>query len=163
VPRTAPQPTIRRAGPDDATELADLFWRVREESVPDIPMIAHPRATVLPFVRDALLRDFEVSVAVVDGRLVGFLALMAPDVLGHLYLERVHTGQGLGSRLVELAKCRFPEGLRLWAFQGNEAALRFSTQHGFVAVEWTDGDNDERAPDVLMVWPGRAAGSDLAT
>jgi GNAT superfamily N-acetyltransferase len=162
VPETARPPTIRRAGPQDAVELADLFWRVREESVPNIPMIAHPRETVLPFVRDVLLRDFEVWVAVSERRLVGFLALMAPDHLGHLYLERAHTGHGLGSRLVELAKERFPGGLRLWAFESNEAAVRFYERHGFVAVDRTDGDNDERAPDVLMVWPG-AGGSDLTT
>ena len=157
MPETAAEPTIRRAVPDDAVELAELFWRVREQSVPAIPMIAHPRETVLPFVREVLLPDFEVWVAVAERRLVGFLALMAPDHLGHLYLERAHTGHGLGSRLVELAKERFPGGLRLWAFESNEAAVRFYERHGFVAVDRTDGDNEERAPDVLMVWPGQAA------
>ena len=152
MPATAAEPTIRRAGPDDAVELAELFWRVREQSVPAIPMIAHPRETLLPFVRDVLLPDFEVHVAALDGRMVGFLALMAPDQLGHLYLDRPHTGQGLGSRFVALAKERFPDGLRLWAFQDNHDALRFYRRHGFVAVEWTDGDNEEGAPDVLMVW-----------
>ena len=152
MPETASEPTIRRAVPDDAVELAELFWRVREQSVPVIPMIAHPRDTVLPFVREVLLPGFEVHVAVHDGRLVGFLALMEPDQLGHLYLDRPYTGQGLGSRLVTLAKERFPDGLRLWAFQDNQDALRFYRRHGFVAVEWTDGDNEEGAPDVLMTW-----------
>ena len=152
MPPTASEPTIRRAVPDDVVELAELFWRVREQSVPAIPMIAHPRETVLPFVRDVLLRDFEVHVAVLDGRMIGFLALMAPDQLGHLYLDRHHTGRGLGSRLVEVAKERFPDGLRLWAFQDNHDALRFYRRHGFVEVEWTDGDNEEGAPDVLMTW-----------
>ena len=152
MPETASEPVIRRAVPDDAGELAELFWRVREQSVPAIPMIAHPRETVLPFVRDVLLPDFEVHVAVEDGRMVGFLALMAPDQLSHLYLDRAHTGQGLGSRLVAVAKERFPGGLRLWAFQDNHDALRFYRRHGFVAVEWTDGDNEEGAPDVLMLW-----------
>ena len=149
---TAPEPVIRRAVPDDASELADLFWRVREQSVPAIPMIAHPRETVLPFVRDVLLPGFEVHVAVLDGRMVGLLALMAPDQLSHLYLERSHTGRGLGSRFVDLAKQRFPDGLRLWSFQDNHDALRFYRRHGFVEVEWTDGDNEEGAPDVLLVW-----------
>jgi GNAT superfamily N-acetyltransferase len=152
--------------PDDAVELAELFWRVREQSVPAIPMIAHPRETVLPFVCDVLLHDFEVHVAVLQGRLVGFLALMAPDHLGHLYLDAGHTGRGLGSRLLDLAKQRFPDGLRLWAFQDNTDALRFYGRHGFVAVQWTEGDNEEGAPDVLMVWTPKglgpkAPGSDL--
>ena len=42
--------------------------------------------------------------------------------------------------------------MQLWAFQSNTGALRFYERHGFVAVEETDGDNEERAPDVRMVW-----------
>ncbi|WP_457256679.1 N-acetyltransferase family protein [Pedococcus sp. P5_B7] len=160
MPATASEPTIRRAVTDDAVELAELFWRVREQSVPAIPMIAHPRETVLPFVRDVLLAAFEVHVAVLDGRMVGFLALMAPDQLSHLYLDQPHTGHGLGSRFVDLAKDRFPDGLRLWAFQDNRDALRFYRRHGFRAVEWTDGDNEEGAPDVLMTWSPTATAPD---
>ena len=59
---------------------------------------------------------------------------------------------GLGARLVEVAKERFPAGLQLWAFQSNAGALRFYERHGFTAVEWTDGDNEEGEPDVRMVW-----------
>lgn len=162
MPATASEPTIRRADLDDAPELAALFWRVREQSVPDIPMVVHPQETVLPFVRDVLLCDFEVHVATLHGRMVGFLALMAPDQLGHLYIDRTQTGRGLGGRLVELAKKRFPDGLRLWTFQGNEGALRFYRRHGFVEVEWTEGDNEEGAPDVLMVWSPRQVEADPA-
>jgi GNAT superfamily N-acetyltransferase len=152
VPATASEPTIRRALPDDAVELADLFWRVRSESVPEIPMIVHPLDTVLPFVRDVLLRDFEVWLAELDGCAVGFLALMRPDVLGHLYIAAPHTNRGLGERFLALAKAQFPDGLHLWAFQSNSRALRFYERHGFVPVEWTDGDNEEGEPDVRMVW-----------
>ena len=144
--------SIRRGTPTDAPELAELFWQVRTESVPRIPMIVHPRESVLPFVEHVLLGEFEVWVAESGGRLVGFLAVVEPDVLGHLYIRAEHTGRGLGSRLVEVAKDRFPEGLQLWAFQSNLDALRFYEQHGFVPVEQTDGDNEEGAPDVRMVW-----------
>jgi GNAT superfamily N-acetyltransferase len=150
---------IRRAVGSDAEVLARVFWRTRTESVPDIPMIVHPRETVLPFVTDVLLRDFEVWVAQdPDDGVVGFLALMPPDALSHLYLLRAHTGHGIGSRLVELAKLRFPGGLQLWAFQSNSGALRFYERHGFVPVQWTDGDNEEGAPDVQLAWqPGVGA------
>jgi ribosomal protein S18 acetylase RimI-like enzyme len=118
-------------------------------------MIVHPRESVGPFVRDVLLREFEVWVAEEAGAPVGFMALMPPDQLAHLYIDGRHTGEGLGSRLVALAQTRFPEGLQLWTFQSNEAAQRFYARHGFVAVESSDGDNEEASPDVRMVWtPG---------
>jgi GNAT superfamily N-acetyltransferase len=144
--------SIRSATADDAGALAELFWRVRSESVPEIPMIAHDRSTVEPFVRDVMLREFEVWLAELDGCVVGFLALVRPDVLGHLYLAAPHTNQGLGGRFIALAKEQFPDGLQLWAFQSNSRALRFYERHGFVPVEWTDGDNEEGEPDVRMVW-----------
>jgi GNAT superfamily N-acetyltransferase len=144
--------TIRRATDADAVELADLFWTVREESVPGIPMIVHPRESVLPFVRDVLLREFEVHVAQVGRRLVGFIALMPPDVVGHLYVVRDHIGRGLGSRLLALARERFPEGLQLYTFQDNHSALRFYERNGFVPVAWSEDDNEEGAPDVRLEW-----------
>jgi len=154
VPAMAPMSAqIRPAGVGDAEALAEVFWRTRTQSVPDIPMIVHPQETVLPFVRDVLLRDFEVWLVDVDGvGVVGFLALMPPDSLSHLYLLRSHTGCGLGSQLVAVAKQRFPAGLQLWAFQSNHGALRFYERHGFVPVRWTEGDNEEGAPDVQLLW-----------
>ncbi|MFW5469678.1 GNAT family N-acetyltransferase [Knoellia sp. CPCC 206435] len=145
-------PRIRAAAPDDAAALAELYWEVRAESVPQIPAIPHDRSTVEPFVREVLLPEHEVWVAETDEGLVGFLALREPDELGHLYLARNHTGRGLGARFLELARERFPRGLQLWAFQSNTEALRFYERHGFVPVEETEGDNEERAPDVRMVW-----------
>ena len=145
-------PTLRLAGPEDSDRLAELFWTVRSESVPEIPMIVHPRESVRPFIEEVLLPQFEVWVAEDEGALVGFLALMSPDVLGHLYIRAPWTGRGLGSRFLAVAQERFPDGLQLWAFQNNVGALRFYEKHGFVPVEWTDGDNEEKAPDVRLVW-----------
>ncbi|HEX5427878.1 MAG TPA: GNAT family N-acetyltransferase [Pedococcus sp.] len=151
----ASEATIRRATAADAVELADLFWTVREESVPGIPMITHPRESVLPFVREVLLREFEVYVAQVGPRLVGFIALVPPDVVGHLYVARDHTGRGLGGRLLALARERFPAGLQLYTFQDNHSALRFYERHGFVPVAWSEDDNEEGAPDVRLEWRPR--------
>lgn len=162
--RTQPaRASLRRGTPADAKDLAELFWEARRESVPHIPMIVHPRESVLPFVEHVLLAEFEVWVAESGGRLVGFLAVVAPDVLGHLYLRADHTGHGLGTRLLDVAKQRFPEGLQLWAFESNTDALRFYERHGFVPVEHTDGDNEEGAPDVRMVWRPRGRSSRRST
>lgn len=147
---------VRPAVPGDAQEVADLFWQIRLECVPAIPMIVPPRDTVMPFIRDHMMAaPSEVHVAVTPGHtsgdIVGFLAI-SPGHLDHLYLRAAWTGGGLGSRLVDLAKTLHPKGLELWAFQSNARAIAFYARHGFVDVEWTDGDNMEGAPDVRMVW-----------
>ncbi len=147
----ASDPTLRRASVDDAAALAELFWQVRAESVPRIPMVVHPRASVQPFLR-GVLAEQEVWVAEAGTELVGFLALEEPGVVRHLYVQAAHTGQGLGTRFLALARERFPAGLELWTFQSNEPAQRFYSRHDFVPVEWTDSDNEEGEPDVRMTW-----------
>ncbi len=49
-----------------------------------------------------------------------------------------------------------PHGLQLCTLQSNTGAHRFYEGHGFVAVERTDGrNNQEQAPDVRYEWrPG---------
>jgi GNAT superfamily N-acetyltransferase len=86
--------------------------------------------------------DAVVAVMVLDG-----------DELDQLHVEPGWTGEGLGSALVAVAKAERPEGLHLWTFQANTGARRFYERHGFVAVRMTDGDNEERAPDVQYAWP----------
>ena len=64
------------------------------------------------------------------------------------------TGRGIGGRLVEIAKRRRLDGLRIWTFASNPRAGRFYEHHGFVEVRRTDGaENEEHAPDILYVWP----------
>ena len=45
-----------------------------------------------------------------------------------------------------------PDGLDLWAFRSNTGARRFYERHGFVAVAFTEGDNEEGEPDVRYHW-----------
>ena len=46
-----------------------------------------------------------------------------------------------------------PGGLALWTFQSNTRAQEFYRRHGFTEVRRTDGSaNEERVPDVRMVW-----------
>jgi len=83
--------------------------------------------------------------------LLGFIALRDGWV-DHLYVLPEAQGQGVGSRLMELAKLRYAN-LRLWTFQRNDRARRFYERRGFVAVEQTDGArNQEREPDVQYHW-----------
>jgi SAM-dependent methyltransferase len=70
-----------------------------------------------------------------------------------LYIRPGWWGQGIGSRLVELAKARSPGGLTLWTFQVNDRARRFYEHHEFVELFRTDGSrNEEQQPDVRFGW-----------
>jgi GNAT superfamily N-acetyltransferase len=142
---------IRPGRAGDAEALARLFWQVRCENAATIPMIVHPRESVLPFLVSVLATS-EVWVATVDDGLVGFAAVGPDGDLDHLYVARSHTGAGLGARLLATARQRHPDGLSLWAFASNTAAVRFYERHGFVVVGGTDGDNEEGAPDLRMQW-----------
>ena len=64
----------------------------------------------------------EVWVAVDAGRYVGLLIVSRPDWLEHLYIDESHTGQGLGGRLVDLAKQELGGAVQLWTFQSNQGA-----------------------------------------
>lgn len=88
---------------------------------------------------------------------LGFLALSG-DTVAALHLAPAARGQGLGRRLLDAARAG-RDRLDLWTFQANAGALRFYAREGFVAVERTDGrDNDERLPDVRLVWERQAQG-----
>ncbi len=143
---------LRRATVDDAGAVADVFLDSFHATY-DFPL-AHPDDEVRTWIRERLIPNDEVWVLDDGGAIVGLLAL-APGWIEQLYIAPGRLGQGLGSRLVELAKARKPEALQLWTFQVNERARRFYERHGFVVAETTDGSgNQEGQPDVRYEWRG---------
>jgi GNAT superfamily N-acetyltransferase len=150
--------TLRCARPADSVELAEVWLRSRKASVPAIPQPVHTDEEVRAWFREVVLPNREVWVAQTGGKIVGLLVL-DEDWVDQLYIDPAWAGQGVGSRLIAMAKEQRPSGLRLWTFQSNVRARRFYERHGFVAVKTTDGDNEERAPDVCYEWPARVAGT----
>lgn len=142
---------IRRATQDEAQGVADLYWRAREAAVPAIPPSVHDHDDVRRHFTMTVLPSCDTWLAVEDDAAVGLLVLQ-PGWVDHLYLEPTRTGEGIGTRLLDHAKQQQPDGLDLWAFQSNHRARRFYERHGFVAVTFTDGDNEEGEPDVLYQW-----------
>ena len=124
--------------------------------MPAVPAPVHDDEDVRRWFREHVFARCEVWLAEQDGRVVGLLVLES-DWVDQLYVEPTETGRGIGSELLGVAKRERPAGLRLWTFEANDGARRFYERHGFVATERTDGSgNEERAPDVLYAWPGRA-------
>lgn len=148
----AAEVTIRRAVIDEAETIADLWLRSRAASVPAIPPPVHTDDEVRRHFSEVLVPKRETWIAeAASGEIVGVLVLH-DAWLDQLYIDPAWTGRGIGSRLLELAKIRRPEGLGLWAFQANGGALAFYERHGFIEVDSTDDDNEEGAPDVRYEW-----------
>lgn len=140
---------LRRATVADAPAVADVFLASFQGTY-DFPL-AHTDDEVRGWIRDRLVPTQETWVAI-DGRAVVGMMAITPGHLEQLYVAPTRLGEGIGRRLVDLAKERSPGGLDLWTFQVNDRARRFYERNGFVAVEFTDGDNQERQPDVRYAW-----------
>ena len=79
--------------------------------------------------------------------------MLDDDWLTHLYVHPDEIGTGVGHALFEHVTTLRPDGFQFWVFQQNERARRFYEAHGAVAVEFTDGeDNEEQTPDVRYEW-----------
>jgi chorismate mutase len=119
-----------------------------------MPPAIHPPDEVRAWVGTWDLTSRDVWVAESAGVIVGF-ANLTPTWLDGLYVAPAAQRSGIGSTLVDLAKSVRPEGFGLWVFEVNEPARAFYRRHGFVELEHTEGvANEEKAPDIKMVWPG---------
>lgn len=143
---------LRAARANDAGDCALVYLRSREFALPEVPCI-HDESEVRRWMADEVIGHADVTVAEVDGLVVGLMVLVAGRVrtawIEQLYLDPAWMGRGLGRRMIERAVERAPGGLQLWTFAANAGARRFFEREGFVAAEFTDGEgNEERAPDV---------------
>lgn len=110
----------------------------------------HTRAEDIAFAGHMIARGW-VSVAETEGAVKGFIARDGEEV-NALYVAPAAQGQGIGTALLREAQTH-ADHLILWTFQANAGAQRFYARHGFTEAERTDGNrNDEKLPDVRMVW-----------
>lgn len=121
-------------------------WRKEAGWMPSANTLQQDRAAAR-----LLLRRTEVTIARRPFRVLGFIALSG-KIVQALYLAPEAVGQGLGRSLIDHAKAR-TDRLELWTHQANSAARRFYLRQGFYENRLTNGeDNDERQPDVHLVW-----------
>jgi chorismate mutase len=121
-----------------------------------MPPAVHTNAEDRRWMADRLADgEHEAWVATLpDGRIAGY-ALLTRVWLDHLFVAPDHLGLGIGTALLEVVKSLRADGFCLWVFESNTGARRFYARHGLVELERTDGTaNEERAPDIRMVWPG---------
>ena len=146
--------SLRPAVVDDAEALAGLFIAAREAALPDMPKAIHTTPEIRTWFGELFDTERDVWVAEQGGVVVAYL-ILDPEWLDSLYVRPDLTGHGIGTVLVDLAKSLRPAGFALWVFESNARAKAFYERNGFFAAERTDGSgNEEKAPDIRMVWPG---------
>ena len=142
---------LTAATADDVAEITDLYLAARSDALPYLPRL-YTNEQVRDWIADTIIRRCRVWVARCGGRILGFLAL-DEDYLNQLYLRPGHYRQGIGSRLLAVAKQESSGRLRLHTFQRNARAEAFYKAHGFRIVDFNDGSrNEEREPDVQHEW-----------
>lgn len=131
--------------------MALLQLRARRGAT--MPDPVHDLAGLTARLQERLVED-ESWVAQADGDVVGYVRF-TDQWLDDLYVDPTCSRAGIGTLLVDLVKSRIPGGFGLWVFEQNGDARDFYAQQGLIELETTDGSaNDERCPDIRMVWPG---------
>ena len=146
--------TCRQATASDAEAIAAVFspsFRLLT-FLPILHTVEEDRG----FIAGVILKQCEVTVAESAGRIASFLAHDGEEIR-LLHTRPDFIGLGAGRLLLDGAKAS-ATALELWCFQANTGARRFYERHGFRAIRFTDGrDNEEKTPDVRYRWqrPGQ--------
>ena len=158
---TRPVFHVDKAQNDDADAIAGVFSPSLRllTFLPELHTVDEDRQ----FIRHRILKHCDVSVVRAQTTIVSFIALeaaspMASDpsnLTDEIRLLHTHPdwiGCGAGSLLIKHAQ-QTRHCLELWCFQANIRARQFYERHGFAAVRFTDGEqNEERMPDVRYRW-----------
>jgi GNAT superfamily N-acetyltransferase len=147
----SPLPIIAEARPEDAPAIAAIHLTSRQETMPHLQRAHTDDETRDHFARVVGDRPQAWWVLRHQGQVVAYMLIDGED-LDHLYVAPGHHGQGFGSALLAKAKALSPRRLELRTFQRNERARAFYEARGFRPIRQTDGENEEREPDVQYEW-----------
>ena len=95
----------------------------------------HSLAGQRQYFLDSVLPHHAVRLALLDGRLVGFVAASAESV-AQLYVRLGWQRRGIGARMLGWAKQQSAGSLWLYTFARNHGARAFYARQGFVEVEY---------------------------
>jgi len=142
---------LRRATDADADAVADVYLASFKQALPTV-QLAHDDDDIRRHIRGVIASGRDCWVAA-DGDAIVGLMFLKPAWVDQLYIAPDRLGEGIGRRLLDLAKKQSGGDLQLWTFQVNDRARRFYERNGFEAVELTDGSgNEEHEPDVRYSW-----------
>ena len=143
--------TIAEAQPEDAPAIAAIHLTSRQRAMPYLQRAHTDDETRNYFARVVGDRPQAWWVVRHRGQVAAYM-LIDGENLDHLYVSPRLQGRGFGSVLLDLAKAQSPGRLVLWTFQRNERARAFYEARGFRSIKKTEGENEEREPDVQYEW-----------
>jgi ribosomal protein S18 acetylase RimI-like enzyme len=151
---------IKPYSTEDESAVVGIWHRAGKIAYPFLPRF---QALTVEAAREVFRETIAVSndiwVAVLDGRIVGFLA-MQESYIDRLYIDPPYQRRGVGTQLLDLAKRMHPDGLKLHTHQENQPARVFYEKHGFVAIRFGVSPPPESVPDVEYRWAGTAGEGD---
>ena len=140
--------TITPFEPHMLTELVPMWRECFEHGVG--VKDPHSIAEQAQYFQDKVLPEAAVTVAVLDGRLVGFVACNAESVT-QLHVRVGHHRQRIGTQLLNLAKAQSSGSLWLYTFARNRVARCFYEHNGFCII--AEGFEPEwQLEDVKYQW-----------
>jgi ribosomal protein S18 acetylase RimI-like enzyme len=142
---------IVEATPDDAAAIADIHLTARRVAMPYLARPHTDDETRVWFAGCVCDRPATWWVARQGGRVVGYMLIDGED-LDHLYVHPDSQGRGVGTALLRKALSLSPRRVVLATSQRNTRARAFYEKHGFRATHFTEGENEEREPDVHYAW-----------
>lgn len=130
-------------------EEAVAMWRSsKEEAIGQKE--SHSFKSHVHFLNHILPKDYEVYLALENGRVAGIVAFNSVE-LSQLYVANDQQVKGIGEALLNLAKEHSGGNLFLYTFQINKKAQRFYEKHGFIEIG-RGYENEENLPDIKYEW-----------
>ncbi|CDZ77804.1 putative acetyltransferase [Legionella massiliensis] len=146
---------LRNATDADVNAIANVYLFSRKKLVSFAPLI-HSDESIYQWIREVLLLEEQVIVAEEMRVIIGMMSLTNDAGIGRiqqLYILPDSVRRGVGSLMINKAKSILGSPIQLYTFQENIGARRFYERHGFQAIKFDDGsDNEEKCPAVLYEW-----------
>ena len=139
---------LRPYKPLDDAELADVWFESWRSTGLTLPVVT--RADLRARVPMELATRWEVTVAEVDDRITGFLALARRERrIDQLFVRPGDQGSGTGTALFDEARAQLPEGFWLATQPGNARARAFYERRGMRLDRIEDHNGVDRVIYVL--------------